>query len=88
MVSEGDPVLVQRVRRADGSALINVFNVSDLATDWLVPWELAGSAGPRAVTEGGVPVAAGAAGVLQRSRPTSRASWSSRPSELRAGRRR
>ena len=62
MVSEGDPVLVQRVRRADGLALVNVFNVSDLATDWLVPWELAGSAGPRAVTEGGVPVAAGAAG--------------------------
>ena len=26
MVSEGDPVLVQRVRRADGSVLVNVFN--------------------------------------------------------------
>ena len=77
-------MLVQRVRRADGSVLVNVFNASDLAADWLVPWELAGSAGPRAVTEGGAPSPRAPRACTSRSRPTSRASWSSRPSEPRA----
>ena len=44
MVTEGDPVLVQRVRRGDGSVLVNVFNTGDLAAERLVPWELAGGA--------------------------------------------
>jgi hypothetical protein len=63
MVSEGDPVLVQRVRRVDGSVLANVFNTGDLATDRLVPWALAGSPGPVPVTEEGAPVTASARGV-------------------------
>ena len=63
MVSEGDPVLVQRVRRADGSVLVNVFNTGELAADRLIPWELVGSAQPRSVTEGGAGARASAAGV-------------------------
>ena len=52
MVSEGDPVLVQRVRRADGSVLLNVFNTGDLAADRLIPWALAGFREPAARDRG------------------------------------
>ncbi|MGH8309399.1 MAG: glycoside hydrolase family 36 protein, partial [Steroidobacteraceae bacterium] len=42
VVSEGDPVLVQRVHRVDGAVLINLVNTGDDETDHLVEWELAG----------------------------------------------
>jgi alpha-galactosidase len=32
-VSHGDPVLIQRVRRGDGTTLVNVFNTGDTATE-------------------------------------------------------
>jgi hypothetical protein len=44
-ISEGDPLLVQRVRRPDGSVLLNVFNTGDVAIERLVTWELAGGRG-------------------------------------------
>jgi hypothetical protein len=36
----GDPVLIQRVTRVDGSVLINVFNTGDSTAERLIPWEL------------------------------------------------
>lgn len=42
IVSEGDPVLVQRVRQDDGAVLINLFNTGELPADRLVEWEMAG----------------------------------------------
>jgi alpha-galactosidase len=41
-VSEGDPVLIQCVRRADGSVLLNVFNTGDAAIERFVTFALAG----------------------------------------------
>jgi hypothetical protein len=40
--ASGDPVIVQRVRKTDGSVLVNVFNTGDLAVDFLLAWEAAG----------------------------------------------
>lgn len=42
VVSEGDPVLVQRVQRDDGTVLINLFNTGDGQTEQLVQWKLTG----------------------------------------------
>ena len=42
IVSEGDPVLIQRVRKGSDEVLINVFNTGDLPADRLIEWELAG----------------------------------------------
>lgn len=45
VVSEGDPVLVQRVRQPDGAVLINLFNTGDYEADRLVEWRWAGLSG-------------------------------------------
>ncbi len=66
-VSEGDPVLVQRVRRADGSVVLNVFNTGDAPAEKLVGWELAGGRGR--VTEDGAAVETGDAGIRVSLRP-------------------
>ena len=50
-VSAGEPVIVQRVRKPDGSVLVNVFNTGDLAADFLVSWEAAGLSGAFTVAE-------------------------------------
>jgi hypothetical protein len=47
IVTEGDPVLIQRVRQPGGELLLNVFNTGDREVDRLVPWDLVG--GPREV---------------------------------------
>lgn len=66
-VSEGDPLLVQRVRRPDGSLLVNVFNTGDDSTERLIGWELAGGHGD--VTEDGGAVQTDSGGILVRLRP-------------------
>lgn len=66
-VSEGDPLLVQRVRRADGSVLVNLFNTGDNPLERLVGWDLAGRQG--AVMEDGAVVDPEHAGILVRLRP-------------------
>ncbi len=38
--STGDPVLVQRARRGDGTVLINIFNTGTSTEDYVVPWSL------------------------------------------------
>lgn len=65
-VSEGEPVLVQRVRRGNGSVLLHVFNTGEVAVERLLGWELAGlGPGARVSGEGVV----GEAGVFVRLRP-------------------
>lgn len=66
-VSEGDPLLVQRVRQADGSVLVNLFNTGDSPLERLVGWDLAGRQG--VVTEDGAVVDPEHAGILVRLRP-------------------
>ncbi|WP_309083729.1 alpha-galactosidase [Chelativorans sp.] len=68
-VAEGDPVLLQRVRRADGSVLLNVFNTGALPAERLVPWELFGGQGEMKVSEDGTPCPASAAGIFVRLAP-------------------
>lgn len=63
MTSQGDPVLIQRVRRADSTVLLNVFNTGGLPTERLLRWDLAGLSGPVPVTEDGMGVRAGPEGV-------------------------
>jgi alpha-galactosidase len=65
-VSEGDPLIVQRVMRNDGTVLLNVFNTGDEPTERLVSWEVAGGGG--AVTEDGVAVTVEDDGILVRLR--------------------
>jgi len=43
VVSEGDPVLIQRVHRADGAVLVNVFNTGEVPAERLITWSLASS---------------------------------------------
>jgi len=66
-VSEGDPLLVQRVRRPDGTVLVNVFNTGDDATERLISWDLAGRRGR--VTEDSLEVETDDSGILVRLRP-------------------
>jgi alpha-galactosidase len=66
-VSEGDPLLLQRVRRADGSVLLNVFNTGDAATERMIGWGDAGTRGQ--VSEDGAPIASDADGILVKLRP-------------------
>lgn len=42
LLSEGDPVLIQRVRQAGGKLLLNIFNTGDREVERLVPWEIVG----------------------------------------------
>ena len=51
-LAAGDPVIVQRVARPDGSVLVNVFNTGDLAVDFLLGWEATGLRGSPFVSEG------------------------------------
>jgi alpha-galactosidase len=62
VVTEADPVVVQRVSRPAG-VLLNVFNTGDLPVERLLPWALAGGAGECPVTEDGAAVAAANAGL-------------------------
>lgn len=66
-ISEGDPLLVQRVRRPDGSVLLNVFNTGDVAIERLVAWELAGGHGE--VAEDGAVIKANDDGFVVGLRP-------------------
>lgn len=66
-ISEGDPLLLQRVRRPDGSVLVNVFNTGDDATERLIGWELAGKRGN--VSEDGATVETDEGGIVVRLRP-------------------
>jgi hypothetical protein len=66
-VSEGDPLLVQRVTRPDGSVLVNVFNTGDEPLERLIGWELIGKRG--AVTEDGAAVDVTELGVFVDLRP-------------------
>ncbi len=67
-ISEGDPVLIQRVRWADGSVLLNVFNSGDAAVERQLDPALAGNA-PRQVAESGVVMALSKNGVALRLEP-------------------
>ncbi|MGH8237441.1 MAG: glycoside hydrolase family 36 protein, partial [Steroidobacteraceae bacterium] len=42
IVTEGDPVLVQRAQHSDGGVLVNLFNTGDLPADRLIEWETVG----------------------------------------------
>lgn len=42
IITQGDPVLIQRVRSEGGKVLINVFNTGDRLVERLVPWGLVG----------------------------------------------
>jgi alpha-galactosidase len=42
IVTEGDPVLIQRIRKPGGKLWVNVFNTGDTEVERLVPWELVG----------------------------------------------
>lgn len=66
-VSEGDPLLVQRVRRGDGTVLVNVLNTGDYATERLIGWDLAGARGR--VTADGAEIDADADGFPARLGP-------------------
>lgn len=66
-LSQGDPLLVQRVQRTDGSVLVNVFNTGDTPTERFIDWKLAGAEGN--VTEDDAPVACDQHGWLVRLRP-------------------
>lgn len=68
-VSEGDPVLLQRVRRPDGSVLLNVFNTGDEPVERLVAWSDFGATVALAVREGDAALAASADGVFVALRP-------------------
>lgn len=50
VVSEGDPVLVQRVRLDDGSVRLNVFNTGDEAAQRTIPWSVAGCSSDAVIT--------------------------------------
>ncbi|MDB6088825.1 MAG: alpha-galactosidase [Gammaproteobacteria bacterium] len=59
VVSEGDPVLIQRVQRPDGAVLINVFNTGDASAERLITWSLASSRNDAVVSpshEGPAPI--------------------------------
>ena len=66
-VSEGDPVLIQRVRRGDGRVLLNAFNTGDVPVERLVDRALLGS--PGTITEDGAPIARSEAGLFVSLRP-------------------
>jgi hypothetical protein len=66
-VSEGDPLIVQRVRRGDGRVLINVFNTGDEPMERLVGWELIGTRG--GLAERGVDIDATGLGIFVELRP-------------------
>lgn len=57
-VAAADSVIVQRVRKSDGSVLVNVFNTGDLAVDFLLSWESVGLPGAALVSEVGAPATA------------------------------
>jgi hypothetical protein len=63
--AEGDPVIVQRVRRSDGSTLVNAFNTGDADAERLLPWSVAEASGPVPIaTRYGLPAALEDAGVI------------------------
>ncbi|HEY9011941.1 MAG TPA: glycoside hydrolase family 36 protein [Devosia sp.] len=66
-MSEGDPLLVQRVRRPDGRVLLNVFNTGDEPTERLINWNLAGLRGR--VTEDGADAETEDGGIFVALRP-------------------
>lgn len=51
--AHADPVLIQQVRRADGSILVNVFNTGGQAASRLVPWSRFDATAPVPVEEDG-----------------------------------
>lgn len=67
-IAEGDPVLVQRVVRGDGSALLNFFNTSGEPIERVVDPAIAGVPANR-VAEDGTAVAIGASGLMVRLGP-------------------
>ena len=42
LATEGDPVLIQRVRQADGKVTLNVFNTGDVVVERVMPWSMVG----------------------------------------------
>jgi hypothetical protein len=50
-LAAGDPVIVQRVARPDGSILVNVFNTGDRGVDFLLDWEVTGLRGSASFSE-------------------------------------
>ena len=42
IATEGDPVLIQRVRQSERKVLLNVFNTGDATVERLVPWSVVG----------------------------------------------
>ena len=69
MTTEADPVLLQRVRRKNGTVLLNVFNTGEWPVERLVRWHLVGSPGPVTTSENGLPVPQMAEGVMVRLEP-------------------
>jgi hypothetical protein len=64
LAADGDPVVIQRVRRSDGSTLLNVFNTGEADAERLLPWNLAEASGPVLIaTRYGLPPAMEDAGV-------------------------
>jgi alpha-galactosidase len=43
IATEGDPVLIQRVRHSESKVVLNVFNTGDTAVERLVPWSVVGA---------------------------------------------
>ncbi len=79
-VSEGDPVLLQRVRRPDGTVLLNLFNTGDRAVERLIGWADCGMATPLAIEEDGIALPATADGIFVALRPHQSRLFRCRPS--------
>ena len=53
VLSEADPVLVQRVRDGNGAILLNIFNTAAIPAERLIEWSIAGCAmGISVIVEG------------------------------------
>lgn len=79
-VSEGDPVLLQRLRRPDGTVLLNLFNTGDRAVERLIGWADCGMATPLAIEEDGIALPATADGIFVALRPHQSRLFHCRPS--------
>ena len=68
-ISHADPILVQKVRKEDGSVLVNLFNTSDHAADRLLTWHFFDQPGPVLIEEDGLPFPGGSEGIQVLLRP-------------------
>lgn len=79
-ISDGDPVLLQRVRRSDGSVLLNVFNTGDEPVERLIAWSDFGATSAFAIAESGETLPTVLGGVVVALRPHQSRQLRGRPS--------